>query len=352
MNAHASFLGLFRFAVPFGVAVLGATVLAGCGGAPEADAYGNFEATEVTVSAETGGQLLRFDVREGTRIEEGETVGLVDTTHLALQRDALRAQQQGLYAQQDALLAQQQATLGQGGAAASQIAEAQAQVGALQASQATAQEELTRTERLFADDAATARELNQRRGEVAALGEQVRQAQARVETLRRQAGATTAQAGVASAQASGAREQAIGIEAQVAQVENQIGEAHLISPVGGTVLTVLVQRGELVQPGRALYTVADLDTLTLRAYATGDQLSRLRLGAPVDVLTDGEEGLVRRPGRIAWIAASAEFTPNTIQTRDERSDLVYAFDVRVPNPDGALKIGMPGEVRFADGESP
>jgi HlyD family secretion protein len=321
--------------------------LAGCGGEPEPDAYGHFEASEVTVSAQTSGQLLRFDVDEGERLEEGEIVGLVDTTQLVAQRDALLAQRQSLLAQRTSLLAQRQATLAQGGATRSQVGEAQAQAVGVAAQLATAREELARTERLYADAAATARELNQREGEVAALEAQLRQAEARVGTTRRQAGATEAQATVAEAQAAGTVEQAASLGAQLEGIESRLREARLTNPVAGTVLTVLARRGETVQPGAPLYTVADLDTLTLRAYATGDQLAHLRLGGAVTVLFDGEDGLASRQGTVTWIASEAEFTPNTIQTRDERADLVYAFEARVPNPDGLLKVGMPGEVQFA-----
>jgi HlyD family secretion protein len=119
------------------------------------------------------------------------------------------------------------------------------------------------------------------------------------------------------------------------------------------VLTVVAEAGETVQPGAPLYTVADLDTLRLRAYATGAQLPALRLGQPVEVLVDGAGGeLQPLDGTVTWIAATAQFTPTPIQTRDERAELVYAFDVRVPNPDGLLKVGMPGEVRFTDAEDP
>jgi HlyD family secretion protein len=120
------------------------------------------------------------------------------------------------------------------------------------------------------------------------------------------------------------------------------------NPVTGVVLTVVSYAGEMVAAGSPIYTIADLDTLDLKAYATGDQLPRLRLGQMVDVLFDGENGELKRTrGQLSWISDRAQFTPTPIQTRENRADLVYAFEVRVPNPDGLLKIGMPGEVRFA-----
>ena len=300
--------------------VCGVVLVSGCGNDDAADAYGNFEATEVTVSAEAQGRLVRFRVDEGDRLNEGEIVGLIDTTTLALQRRALLAQRQSLRAQREATLAQ--------------LPEIRAQVAALRAQLETAEEELARTRRLYEKEAATARELNQREGEVAQLREQVEQARARAAAIRKQAASTAAQVDQ--------------IESQVAEFEERLRNARIVNPVQGTVLTVVAEQGEVVQIGAPLYTVADLDTLSLRAYATGQQLPELRRGMDVQVLVDGEGGSLRAlQGEVTWIADEAQFTPTPIQTRENRAELVYAFDVRVPNPNGLLKIGMPAEVRFA-----
>ncbi len=338
-------------------------LLAGCGDGDAPDAYGNFEATETTVSAEAEGRLLSFTVDEGDVLAEGEVVGLVDTTQLAAQRNALRAQRRqllgqkrSLQAQAAAARAQRDAALVTGRATLAQTAEAQAGADALAAQLATAREELARTERLYTDQAATARELNQRQGEVAMLREQVTQARARVQTIRAQATTLDAQArvqdvqaGVPEAQAAAIDDQVAGIDAQLDGIDDRIANAAVENPTPGTVLTVIAEAGETVRTGSPLYTVADLSALTLRAYATGGQLPRLRLGLPVEVLVDdGEGGLRTLRGEVVWIAAEAQFTPTPIQTRDERAELVYAFDVRVPNPDGLLKVGMPGEVRFPE----
>lgn len=306
--------------LPIIVGVLLAIILfSGCGHEPESDAYGNFRATEVTVSAQAQGRLVAFTAEEGARLVAGEIVGLVDTTQLALQRQALLAQRTGLIAQRQAILAQEP--------------EIAAQAGALRAQLATAEEELGRTRRLYDDDAATARELNQRQGEVAVLQRQVEQALARSGGVREQAGSIAAQVGQT--------------EAQLREIGTRIDDARVRNPEAGTVLSVVARRGETVHPGAPLYTIANIDTLTLRAYATGRQLPRLRIGMPVDVVVDETGGGTQTlPGRVTWIASDAQFTPTPIQTRDQRAELVYAFDVRVANPDGRLKIGMPGEVRF------
>ena len=308
-----------RLAATSRIAISALLLLSACADAPEADAYGNFEATEVTVSAQAQGRLVRFRVYEGDRLVVGQEVGLVDTTQLASQRRALRAQQRSLRAQREATLAQ--------------IPEISAQVEALRAQLATAERELARTQRLYEGNAATARELNLREGEAAVLRRQVEQAGART--------------GAVHAQASSITAHVAQIDAQISEMTERIEDARVVNPVPGTVLTAVARRGETVQMGSPLYTIANLDTLALRAYATGDQLPNLAIGMPVEVRVDDGDGALRNmEGRIAWIASSAQFTPTPIQTRDERAELVYAFDVRVPNPGGRLKIGMPGEVRI------
>lgn len=293
---------------PFALAAAG-LALAACG-RDEPDAYGNFEATEVVVSAEASGQLVRFDPREGSRVAAGAVVGQIDTTTLALQREEL---------------------VSRAGAAETRTTEAGAQVGVLRAQLATAQSEYARTLRLFRDEAATAQQLDRARGEVRVLEERIAAAQATSGTAREEVG---------------------GARARIAQVEEQIRRSAVINPAAGTVLTTYAERGEVVQAGQPLYKVADLDVMVLRAYVSGGQLPRLRTGQRVRVLVDSGEGEEMRAlqGEVAWIASEAEFTPTPVQTRDERADLVYAVEVRVPNRDGALKIGMPGELDLPDGE--
>jgi HlyD family secretion protein len=290
-----------------GIAV-GTIVLAGCGD-DEADAYGNFEADEVVVSAEAGGRLLRFEVEEGARLIAGAVVGVIDTATLVLQRAELSAQQRS---------------------ATGRAAEAEAQIRVLEAQLATAIDEYERTARLYRAEAATARQLNIAEGEV--------------RVLRRRIDAARVQSTVA-------RQEIGGAEARRRQVEQRVGDSHVTNPLSGTVLATYAEPGEFVQPGQPLYRIADLQTLTLRAYVSGAQLARVRLGAPVTVRYDaGEDEYGRVAGRVTRIASEAEFTPTPIQTREERTDQVYAVEVRVANPDGALKIGMPGELLLSESQ--
>ncbi len=276
---------------------------------PGPDAYGNFEATEVAVSPEASGTLLRLDVAEGDRLEAGVVVGSVDTGPLLLQRRELEARI---------------------GSARLGAEEARAQVSVVEARLETAQEELERIERLWEAEAATAQQRVQARGEVRVLAEQRDAARARVRSATREIDAA---------------------EARMAQLEDRIERARVVNPLGGTVLATFAEAGEFVQPGRPLYTVAALDTLTLRAWISGAQLASVRLGQAVEVRVDaGADELRTLPGRVSWVASEAEFTPTPIQTREERVDQVYGVKVRVANPDGLLKVGMPGELVLPGGE--
>lgn len=278
--------------------------LSGCG-KDEPDAYGNFEAEEVVVSAESPGQLLRFQIEEGSRVAAGAIVGAIDTMQLALQR-------QELYARRDA--------------ARSRTAEVGKQVAVLEAQRASLRREFQRAERLLLEQAATA--------------QQVDRAEREYRTLVQQIEATRAAQGTAAGDVAS-------IEAQIALVGDRIARAQISNPVTGTVLTKYAEVGELLQVGQPLYKIASLDTLTLRAFVSGAQIGEVKLRAAVTVRIDsgGKDNAMRElPGRISWISAQAEFTPTPIQTREERTEQVYAVKVRVANPGGVLKVGMPAEL--------
>lgn len=285
------------------VATLALTVaLAGCA-EETADAFGNFEANEVAVSAEFPGRLVTLDVAEGQHLPAAVVVAELDTLQLALQRNGLETQRES---------------------ARLRTAEARAQVRVLEAQLATAQDDLARTERLYGAEAATAQELNRVSGSVNVLREQVGAARARVRV---------------------ADQEGASIEARLAELQDRLGRARIKNPTEGTVLTRFAEAGEFVQPGQPLYTIARLDTLTLRAYVSGAQLASVRVGGQVQVLADVDsETVASFDGRVTWVSSEAEFTPTPIQTRDERVDQVYAVKVRVANPDGVLKVGMPGEL--------
>lgn len=272
-------------------------------GGGTADAYGNFEAVETLVSAQGSGELLRFGVEEGMVLTAGAPVGVIDTTLLELQLREIGANR-------DAITSQHRNVV--------------AQVEVQDARMADLLREQKRINALFADHAATQKQVDDMASQVAVLKKQT----AAIET-----------------QNPGITAQVHALDAKEAQVRQRIADQHIINPVHGTVTVKLAQAHELATPGRPLYRIADMDTLELRAFVSGAQLAGVKLGSLVEVGFDHDTaGVVRVPGRISWISSEAEFTPKTIQTREERVDLVYAFKVRVANTDGALKTGMPGEV--------
>jgi HlyD family secretion protein len=287
-------------------AVVALIALGACRHAEEPDAYGNFEATETVVSAETPGALLWFTPTEGQQVSPGNLLGVIDTAQLALERAQARAQS---------------------AAVRSRVSESGRQIEVLAVQRNFAKRAYERTRRLFAEHAATAQQLDQTEGEYRTLGEQI--AAARVQQ----------QSAVGDARASDAR---------VAQLTEQIAKSRIMAPLTGTVLATYARKGEFVQPGQPLFRLANLDSLTLRAFVTEPQLTQLRIGDRVQVSVDRAEGeRLTVPGTVTWIASKAEFTPTPVQTRDERADLVYAVKIRVANRSGALKIGMPADVVFA-----
>jgi HlyD family secretion protein len=280
-------------------------LVASCNRERKPDAYGNVEATEVIVSAQTGGQLVRFTAAEGMRLEAGALAGSIDTLQLTLQREQIMAQRSG---------------------SSSRANEVTQQINVLEVQREIAGRAYERTRRLFAQQAATAQQLDQAERDYRVLGEQIRALRAQRQTVGQDVAST------------GAR---------VAQIQDQIRRSEIRNPVPGTVLATYTKAGEFVQPGQALYKIANLDTLELRAYITEAQLAQVRLGQPAQVSIDvgaNERRVV--PGVVSWISPSAEFTPTPIQTRDERTNLVYAVKIRLPNSGGLLKIGMPADVQF------
>ena len=277
--------------------------LTGCSdNASQTDATGVFEATEVTVSARQAGELLSLDVEEGQAFTAGSVVGTIDSTLLTLQRRQLRANISATDARR---------------------LDTDRQVAALRQQWDNLRHERTRFAALVADKAAPRKQLDDIEQQMAAQQSQLAAANLSL-----------------SAQSNA-------IVEQIAQLDHQIGNCRITAPITGTVVATFAEKGEYTAPGRPLFTLADLRTLYLRAYVDAPQLTALRLGQKVTVYADqGTKAKKAYPGTLVWIADKAEFTPRTIQTRDERANLVYAVKVRVLN-DGLIKRGMYGEVRFA-----
>lgn len=288
----------------------------------DSDATGTFEADEVIVASEIPGRLLSFNVEEGMELQKDSIAGKVDATTIMLQQQQVEA----------SLSALNQKTAD----VTPQIQLLQNQLAVQQVQLDNLLHEKTRVENLLKADAATGKQLDD-------LNAQIDVIKKSMDVTRQQ---IKVQQNTIATQNRSILSEADPLRKRIAQLQDQVQRANILNPVTGTVITKYAEAGEVVSAGKALYKIADLSYMYLRAYITGSQLAQIKLGQPVLVRTDnGTKKYKEYNGMITWISDKAEFTPKTIQTKEERANLVYAIKVKVKN-DGFLKIGMYGEVKL------
>ncbi|MDR3653904.1 MAG: HlyD family efflux transporter periplasmic adaptor subunit [Paludibacter sp.] len=291
------------------VSLIASGMLISCGSSDgNADASGTFEATEVIVSAQGTGQILSFNVQEGQTLAENELVGAIDSTQLYLRKQQIIFSKKALLSSRPDI---------------------KKQIAILQQQIATAKTEQKRFENLVKANAANQKQLDDINAQIAVLEKQLDAQKTTLETGNQ-----------------GINENSESLALQAEQVEDQLNKCKIVSPITGTVLVKYAEMGEVAAPGKALFKIADINNMILRAYVTADQLTQIKIGQKVKVTSDfGKDKSREYAGTIAWVSDKAEFTPKTIQTRDERANLVYAVKIDVKN-DGLLKIGMYGDVHF------
>jgi HlyD family secretion protein len=267
----------------------------------KADGYGNFEATEITIASEANGKIEFLKVEEGVVLEPKIQVGLVDTMQLYFAKQQLVASKSTI---------------------SSKSANVLSQKNVLYEQLKTAKTESNRIHNMFAENAATKRQVDEIDGKVKVIEEQIKSV-------------GTQNAPIINDVKS--------VEVQIAKINDQIAKSKIINPIKGTVLAKYAEPNEVTAFGKPLYKIADISDMTLRVYISEKQLSEIKIGQKVTVKMDGVEEMKSYSGRISWIASSAEFTPKIIQTKEERVNLVYAVKVKIKN-DGSLKIGMPAEM--------
>jgi HlyD family secretion protein len=267
----------------------------------KADGYGNFEATEITVSAENNGKLMQFQLNEGDLLIKDAFIGYIDTIPLDLKREQLLVSK-------DVVSSKSQGVL--------------SQISVLNAKLKTANINKTRTENLIRDNAGTQKQLDDVLGEIDVIKQQIRSVEIQ-------------NAPVVNELKS--------IDVQIKQIEDQIEKCKINNPIQGTVLTKYAEPGEIVAFGKPLYKIADLENMELRVFVSETQLANLKIGENVIVKIDDQDAMKDYTGTVTWIASEAEFTPKIIQTKEVRVALVYAVKITVKN-DGSLKIGMPAEM--------
>jgi HlyD family secretion protein len=267
----------------------------------KADGYGNFEATEVTISSEANGKIVFLKLEEGDALEPNNQVGLIDTTQLYFNKQQLIASKNTVFSKSKNVLSQ------------NNVLHEQLKATLI---------EKRRVQNMFAENAATQRQVDEMDGKVKVINEQLKSVQ-------------TQNAPIANEVKS--------IDVQIQKIDDQIQKSKIINPIKGIVLAKYAEPNEITAFGKPLYKIADISEMTLRVYISETQLSKVKVGQQVSVKIDTEEEMKNYTGIISWIASSAEFTPKIIQTKEERVNLVYAVKVKVKN-DGGLKIGMPGEM--------
>lgn len=298
-----------------------------CGrSAMHSDATGTFEAEEVIVSAEVPGKILTLNVEEGSLLKKDSVVGTIDAMNLTLQKEQVDASIKALSEKTTDV--------------APQVQMLERQLAVQQSQLKTMEKEKLRTENLLKQDAATGKQLDDINAQIDVLDKQI-------EVTRQQIVVSKSNI---STQNRGILSESEPLRKRSAQLEDQLQRASILNPINGNVLAKYAEAGEIVSMGKAIYKVADLSYVNLRAYITGDLLSAIKLGQPVKVMIDqGKDDYKTYDGTIISISDKAEFTPKTIQTKEERANLVYAIKVKVKN-DGYLKIGMYGEVKLNTAE--
>ena len=272
------------------------------------DAYGNFEAIEYMVSPEVPGKIIEFNVFEGQNISKDSVVAVIDTTLLHTQKQLLKATIK---------------------ATKSKLQNVKPEIEVLNEQKSHLLHEKQRLSKLVEGNAATQKQVDDLDAQIRILNKKIEATQSKVKDINKSILA-----------------QLSPMKVQLQQVQEKIEKSKIINPIDGQVLSVFKRQGEIIGAGMSLYKIADLSTIELKAYITGVQLPHIKLNQEVTVLIDDTAGKNKSyKGKISWISDKAEFTPKTIQTKEERVNLVYAIKVRVKN-DGSMKIGMPGEVMF------
>lgn len=303
---------------------------------PSFDATGVFEATEIIVSSEATGKIIKFSEEEGAVLQQGQPVAWIDVLDLELQKAQIEASMEALEQKQNEpgpqILVLQE-----------QLHYADAQKATLQTQLDVLNVERTRISNLLEDKAATQKQLDDIDGKIRILEKQIAAANSQKEVIKAQIEAARQ---TVAMQNRGITSEKMPMAKQLELINNQINKAQVINPVSGTLLSKYAMEGEFTTVGKPLYKVADLSQMILRAYITGDQLGQIKLGQQLSVYIDkNKKEYKKTTGSIIWISDKAEFTPKTVQTKNERTNLVYAIEIAVAN-DGYLKIGMYGEVRF------
>lgn len=300
------------------------------------DASGTFEADETMVSAQANGEILKLNLEEGQKLSANQEVGLIDGKGIELQKEQVLASINAIDEKTNSATPQIQVLQ-------SQLQSQKANISVLQEQLSAAIRERNRTSNLVKSDAATRKQLDDANAQVAVIQKQIAAANSQLGNINQQISSTKEQISIQNRAILSEKKPT---QTKVSQIDEQLKHNIISSPINGTVLTKYMNQGEFAAAGKPIFKIANLDEMILRIYITGDQLAKVKVNQVVKVFVDAGNGQTKElNGTVYWISSDAEFTPKTIQTKDERANLVYACKVRVKN-DSFLKIGMYGEVKF------
>lgn len=289
-------LSMYRLAI--WSALLAPALLSGCADKDTAGSgSGMIESEEVIVSAEIAGRVMTRLFDEGSVVRTGDTLAVIDTTRVALQRDA--------------------ALTGRN-AAEAQLSTAHVQLVQARETEQFAKGELDRVSRLLSSGTASQRQFDQGQHEYNSAVNARRALEAQIRTI----------------EAELAR-----IDVQVADIERAYRDCFPLAPTRGTITEKYIAAGELLAPGKPIARIASLDTVWVKVYLPTSTFAHVKIGQRAAVST--ESGGQRFDGTVVWTSDEAEFTPKNVQTEEARANLLYAVKVLIPNPEGVLKIGMP-----------
>jgi len=299
-------------------------LVGGCDWNGEApDGSGTIDCTQVQVSPQVAGRLLRLQPQEGDALKKGDLVAEIDPADYALRRDEAVAGQAQAQAQLDLILA---------GARDEDIRRARSQVDEAKAAAAAAAADLKRIREVFAKQSVTPKQMD----DAQAMADRTAAALAAAEQnlAKLLAGSRKEEIRLAQAQVELAK-------VRLAQAEKAMADCTVLAPMDGVVTTRSREEGEMVGVGSALVTLSRLDEVWLSIYVPETHLQRVKFGQRARVRIDGTAQ--RFEGVVTFISPEAEFTPKNVQTPDERAKLVYRVKITLKNPNGVFKPGMPAD---------
>jgi HlyD family secretion protein len=289
-------------------------------------ATGTIEGTDVDLGAKNSGTIETLTVDEGDTVKQGQVVAVLSRNDLVAQRD------------QDALaVTEAQAKLDDlvSGARTQEIAQAQASVNIAQTNYNKAADDLSERQKLYQSGAISKDVLDQYQVAADLAKNQLDSAQAALSLL---------QAGNRPNAIAAARDEVDRNQAVLQSAQAVLNDLNVVSPINGTVLTKNYEQGEFVQMGAPIVTVVNLDDLWIRVYIPTDQLPAIKLGQQVHFTVSGLPKAFT--GTVEEINSQGEFTLKTIQTEEERANVVFGVKIRINNEGGVLKPGMPADVTF------